>query len=117
MYSELQLNPGWTDLDIFKITYDEYMAFSRQYMAGQVALNLLSMAPNSNASSIDLVALFTKSIVESKERLHPRESLTRILAVMMQSQPKASRRFLPFCQDYLQFQLLFFQVKEILMVY
>jgi hypothetical protein len=29
MYSELQLNPGWTDLDIFKITYDEYMAFSR----------------------------------------------------------------------------------------
>jgi hypothetical protein len=27
MYSELQCTPGWTDLDIFKITYDEYMAF------------------------------------------------------------------------------------------
>jgi hypothetical protein len=37
MYSELQCTPGWTDLDIFKIAYDEYMAFSRQYMAGQVA--------------------------------------------------------------------------------
>jgi hypothetical protein len=24
MYSELQRTPGWTDLDIFKITYDEY---------------------------------------------------------------------------------------------
>jgi hypothetical protein len=67
MYSELQLNPGWTDLDIFKITYDEYNAFSRQYMAGQVTLNPLSTAPNSNASSTDLVALFTKSIVESKD--------------------------------------------------
>jgi hypothetical protein len=62
MYSELQRTPGWTDLDIFKITYDEYMAFSRQYMAGQVALNPLSLAPNSYASSTDLVALFTKSI-------------------------------------------------------
>jgi hypothetical protein len=30
IYSELQRTPGWTDLDIFKITYDEYMAFSRQ---------------------------------------------------------------------------------------
>jgi hypothetical protein len=58
MYSELQC----TDLDIFKITYDEYMAFSRQYMAGQVASNLLSQAPNSYASSTDLVAPFTKSI-------------------------------------------------------
>jgi hypothetical protein len=29
MYSDLQRTPGWTDLDIFKITYDEYMAFSR----------------------------------------------------------------------------------------
>jgi hypothetical protein len=38
------------------------MAFSRQYMAGQIALNLLSLAPNSYASSTDLVALFTKSI-------------------------------------------------------
>jgi hypothetical protein len=69
MYSELQLNPGWTDLDIFKITYDEYMAFSGQYMAGQVTLNLQSMAPNLNASSTDPVALFTKSIVESKEKV------------------------------------------------
>jgi hypothetical protein len=38
------------------------MAFSRQYMAGQVASNLLSPAPNSYASSTDLVTLFTKSI-------------------------------------------------------
>jgi hypothetical protein len=29
MYSDIQRTPGWTDLDIFKITYDEYMAFSR----------------------------------------------------------------------------------------
>jgi hypothetical protein len=72
MYSELQLNPGWTDLDIFKITYDEYMAFSRRYMAGQVASNPRSTAPNSNASSTDLVALFTKSIVESKEKVAPK---------------------------------------------
>jgi hypothetical protein len=43
MYFELQLNPGWTDLDIFKITYDEYNAFSRQYMAGQVTSNLLPL--------------------------------------------------------------------------
>jgi hypothetical protein len=62
MYSELQLTPGWMDLDIFKITYDEYMAFSRQYMAGQITSNPLSLAPNSYASSTDLVALFTKSI-------------------------------------------------------
>jgi hypothetical protein len=62
MYSELQRTPGWIDLDIFKINYDEYMAFSRQYMAGQVASNLLSQAPNSYASSTDLVTLFTKSI-------------------------------------------------------
>jgi hypothetical protein len=62
MYSELQRTPGWTDLDIFKITYDEYMEFSRQYMAGQITLNLLSPAPNLYASSTDLVALFTKSI-------------------------------------------------------
>jgi hypothetical protein len=62
MYSELQCTPGWTDLEIFKITYDEYMAFSRQYMAGQVALNPLSPAPNSYASSADPVTLFTKSI-------------------------------------------------------
>jgi hypothetical protein len=45
MYSEFQRTPGWTDLDIFKITYDEYMAFSRQYMAGQVTSNPLSPAP------------------------------------------------------------------------
>jgi hypothetical protein len=62
MYSELQRSPGWTDLDIFKITYDEYMAFSRQYMAGQITLNPLSPAPNSYASSTDSEALFTKSI-------------------------------------------------------
>jgi hypothetical protein len=62
MYSELQCTPGWTDLDIFKITYGKYMAFSRQYMAGQITLNPLSLAPNSYASSTDLVALFTKSI-------------------------------------------------------
>jgi hypothetical protein len=62
MYSELQHTPGWIDLDIFKITYDKYMAFSRQYMAGQITLNPLSPAPNSYASSTDLVALFTKSI-------------------------------------------------------
>jgi hypothetical protein len=62
MYSELQRTPGWTDLDIFKITYDEYMAFSRQYMAGQITLNPLSLAQNSYASPTDLVALFTKSI-------------------------------------------------------
>jgi hypothetical protein len=62
MYSELQHTPGWTDLDIFKITYNEYMAFSRQYMAGQITLNQLSPAPNSYASSTDSVALFTKSI-------------------------------------------------------
>jgi hypothetical protein len=62
MYSELQCTPGWTDLDIFKITYDEYMAFSRQYMAGQNTSNLLSPAQNSYASPTDSVALFTKSI-------------------------------------------------------
>jgi hypothetical protein len=62
MYSELQHTPGWTDLDIFKTTYDEYMAFSRQYMAGQITSNLLSLAPNSYASSTDPVTLFTKSI-------------------------------------------------------
>jgi hypothetical protein len=62
MYSELQRTPGWTDLDIFKITYDEYMAFSRQYMAGQITLHLLSPAPNSYASSTDQVTLFMKSI-------------------------------------------------------
>jgi hypothetical protein len=72
MYSELQRTPGWTDLDIFKITYDEYMAFSRQYMAGQVTSNPWSTAPNLNASSTDLVALFTKSIVESKEKVAPK---------------------------------------------
>jgi hypothetical protein len=74
MYSELQRTHGWTDLDIFKITYDEYMAFSRQYMAGQIALNPLSLAPNSYASSTDSVALFTKSIKrEPKDfpALHP----------------------------------------------
>jgi hypothetical protein len=30
------------------------------------------MAPNSNASSTDLVPLFTKSIVESKEKVAPK---------------------------------------------
>jgi hypothetical protein len=62
MYSELKRTPGWTDLDIFKITYDKYMAFSRQYMAGQITSNPLSPAPNSYPSSTDSVALFTKSI-------------------------------------------------------
>jgi hypothetical protein len=62
MYSELQRTPGWTDLDIFKITYDEYMAFSRQHMAGQITSNPLSPAPYSYASSTNSVALFTKSI-------------------------------------------------------
>jgi hypothetical protein len=38
------------------------MAFSRQYMAGQITSNPLSMVPNSYASSTDSVALFTKSI-------------------------------------------------------
>jgi hypothetical protein len=62
MYSELQHTPGWTDLDIFKITYDEYMTFSRQYMAGQITSNPLSLAQNSYTSPTDSVALFTKSI-------------------------------------------------------
>jgi hypothetical protein len=62
MYSELQRTPGWTDLDIFKITYDEYMAFSRQYMAGQITSTPLSPAQNTYASATDSVALFTKSI-------------------------------------------------------
>jgi hypothetical protein len=62
MYSELQCTPGWTDLDIFKIAYDEYLAFSRQYMAGQITSNPLSPAQNSYASPTDSVALFTKSI-------------------------------------------------------
>jgi hypothetical protein len=38
------------------------MAFSRQYMAGQITSNPLSPAQNSYASSTDSVALFTKSI-------------------------------------------------------
>jgi hypothetical protein len=38
------------------------MAFSRQYMAGQITSNPLSPAPNSYASSTDSVALFMKSI-------------------------------------------------------
>jgi hypothetical protein len=62
MFSELQHTPGWTDLDIFKITYDEYIAFSRQYMAAQVASNPPSPAPNACTSSTDPVALFMKSI-------------------------------------------------------
>jgi hypothetical protein len=62
MYSDLQRTTGWTDLDIFKITYDEYMAFSRRYMAGQVASNPLSPAPHAYASFTDPVALFSKSI-------------------------------------------------------
>jgi hypothetical protein len=62
MYFYLQRTPGWTDLDIFKITYDEYMAFSRRYMAGQVASIPLSPAPHAYASSTDPVALFMKSI-------------------------------------------------------
>jgi hypothetical protein len=38
------------------------MAFSRQYMAGQITLNPLSPAQNLYASPTDSVALFTKSI-------------------------------------------------------
>jgi hypothetical protein len=38
------------------------MAFSRQYMAGQITSNPLSPVPNSYASSTDSVALFMKSI-------------------------------------------------------
>jgi hypothetical protein len=38
------------------------MAYSRQYIAGQVASNPLSPTPISYASSTDPVALFTKSI-------------------------------------------------------
>jgi hypothetical protein len=41
-------------------------------MAGQAASNPQSMASNLNASSTDLVALFTKSIVESKEKVAPK---------------------------------------------
>jgi hypothetical protein len=118
MYSELQLNPGWTDLDIFKITYDEYMAFSRRYMAGQVTSNPLSMAPNSNASSTDLVALFMKSIVESKEKVAPKGIVDKniggddaITAKGIKEIPSISSRLLAILQ------LLFSQVKEILMVY
>jgi hypothetical protein len=47
---------------LLKITDDEYMAFSMQYMAGQVTSNPLSPAPNAYPSSTDPVALFTKSI-------------------------------------------------------
>jgi hypothetical protein len=79
MYSELQCTPGWTDLDIFKITYDEYMAFSRQYMAGKITSNPLSPAPNSYASSTDLVTLFTKSIKqEPKDFFHINATCTSI---------------------------------------
>jgi hypothetical protein len=81
MYSELQLNPGWTDLDIFKITYDEYMAFSRRYMAHQVASNPRSMASNLNTSSTDLVALFTKLIVESKEKVLTAKGIKEIPSI------------------------------------
>jgi hypothetical protein len=77
MYSVLQRTPGWTDLDIFKITYDEYMEFSRQYMAGQITLNPLSPAPNSYASSTDLVALFTKSIKQEPKDFPVIKSLTQ----------------------------------------
>jgi hypothetical protein len=41
-------------------------------MAGQVASNPLSTAPNLNASSTDPVALFTKSIVEYKGNVAPK---------------------------------------------
>jgi hypothetical protein len=41
-------------------------------MAGQVTSNPWSTASNLNASSTDLVALFTKSIVESKEKVAPK---------------------------------------------
>jgi hypothetical protein len=41
-------------------------------MAGQVTSNPRSTASNLNASSTDLVALFTMSIVESKEMVAPK---------------------------------------------
>jgi hypothetical protein len=80
--------PGWTDLDIFKITYDEYMAFSRQYMAGQVASNPLSQAPNAYASSTDPVTLFTKSIKQEPKdfpvikSLNQWDSVKRVMTAM-----------------------------------
>jgi hypothetical protein len=77
MYSELQLTPGWTDLDIFKITYDEYMAFSRRYMAGQITSIPLSPAPNLYALSTDLVALFTKSIKQEPRNFPVIKSLNQ----------------------------------------
>jgi hypothetical protein len=77
MYSELQRTPGWTDLDIFKITYDEYMAFSRQYMAGQITSNPLSPVQNSYASPTDSVALFTKSIKREPKDFPVIKSLTQ----------------------------------------
>jgi hypothetical protein len=77
MYSELQHTPGWTDLDILKITYDEYMAFSRQYMAGQITPNPLSLAPNSYTSSTDPVTLFTKSIKQEPKDFSVIKSLNK----------------------------------------
>jgi hypothetical protein len=88
MYFELQCTPGWTDLDIFKITYDEYMAFSRQYMAGQITPNPLSLAPNLYASSTDPVALFTKSTKREPEdfpvikSLNQWDSVKRVVKAM-----------------------------------
>ena len=40
MHNDLRTDPAWTDLDILKITCDEYMAFSRRYFSGQVTENL-----------------------------------------------------------------------------
>ena len=39
MRDNLRADPTWTDLDILKITYEEYMAFSRRYFSGQVTEN------------------------------------------------------------------------------
>ena len=39
MHYDLRTDPAWTDLDILKITCDEYMAFSRRYFSGQVTEN------------------------------------------------------------------------------
>ena len=39
MHAELRQDPAWKDDDIFKVTYDEYMTFSRRYYSGEVAAN------------------------------------------------------------------------------
>ena len=62
MYNDLRTNPAWTDMDIFNITPEEYMKFSRKYMAGMVSSNPLSPPPDPGNNYNDPVAMFTKSI-------------------------------------------------------